>query len=145
MKSVSSEKKVYIINGVENLNIAASNSILKFLEEPEENIIAILVCDNINNVLETIISRCQVINLKLSSLLSDNMLYNVANSFFNDDEKINSKRVISASNIFATKILITCDKAIPINKPNPNETSPIKKVSHNKIQEICRFPIPSII
>ena len=46
MKSLSG-RKVYIINGVENLNISASNSILKFLEEPEEGIVAILITDNI--------------------------------------------------------------------------------------------------
>ena len=62
MKSLSG-RKVYIINGVENLNISASNSILKFLEEPEEGIVAILITDNIYKVLGTIVSRCQVINL----------------------------------------------------------------------------------
>ena len=63
-KSVESNKKIYIINNAELLNVQASNSILKFLEEPEENIIAILVTKNIYQLLTTIVSRCQIISLK---------------------------------------------------------------------------------
>ena len=88
MKSLSL-RKVYIINGVENLNISASNSILKFLEEPEEGIVAILITDNIYKVLGTILSRCQVINLNNVQVKSDNMLLNVGNQLYNDSDKIN--------------------------------------------------------
>ena len=88
MKSLSG-RKVYIINGVENLNISASNSILKFLEEPEEGIVAILITDNIYKVLGTIVSRCQVINLNNVQVKSDDMLMNVGNQLYNDSDKIN--------------------------------------------------------
>ena len=47
----------------------AANSMLKFLEEPEDNIVAILMTNNINNVLSTIISRCKV--FKLSNVFND--------------------------------------------------------------------------
>lgn len=63
-KAVLGNKKIYIINGADKLNTTSANSILKFLEEPEEGIIAILVTDNIYSVLETIRSRCQIIKLK---------------------------------------------------------------------------------
>lgn len=88
MKSLSG-RKVYIINGVEILNISASNSILKFLEEPEEGIVAILITDNIYKVLGTIVSRCQVINLNNVQVKSDDMLLNVGNQLYNDSDKIN--------------------------------------------------------
>lgn len=88
MKSLSG-RKVYIINGVENLNISAANSILKFLEEPEEGIVAILITDNIYKVLGTIVSRCQVINLNNVQVKSDDMLLNVGNQLYNDSDKIN--------------------------------------------------------
>lgn len=90
MKSVSSNRKVYIINGAHNLNASASNSILKFLEEPEEGIVAILVTDNIYNVLGTIVSRCQVINLNDSDTYSDSMIVNVANKLYDESGKIDS-------------------------------------------------------
>ncbi len=63
-KALIGNKKIYIILEAEKLNQSAANSILKFLEEPEENIIAVLVTDNIYQMLETIISRCQIISLK---------------------------------------------------------------------------------
>lgn len=63
-KALVGSKKVYIILEAEKLNGASANSILKFLEEPEENIIAILVTNNIFQMLSTIISRCQKISLK---------------------------------------------------------------------------------
>lgn len=68
-KSIESENKVYIINGAEKLNSSSANSILKFLEEPEPGIIAILLTDNIYQLLDTIISRCQIISLHKPSAL----------------------------------------------------------------------------
>lgn len=52
-------KKVYIIDGVENTTPDALNSLLKFLEEPSGDMIAILLTQQIDLVLPTIISRCQ--------------------------------------------------------------------------------------
>ncbi len=63
-KAVESTKKVYIIHHAERLNASSANSILKFLEEPEENIVAILLVDNLYQLLDTIVSRCQVISFK---------------------------------------------------------------------------------
>ena len=66
-KALIGNKRIYIINQAEKLNKSAANSILKFLEEPEGNIIAILMTDNIYNVLSTIRSRCQILRLKSSN------------------------------------------------------------------------------
>ena len=55
---------IYIINLVENMTLEAVNSVLKFLEEPESEIYAFLTTNNVNNVLPTIVSRCQVLPLK---------------------------------------------------------------------------------
>lgn len=49
---------VYILNEVQNINKFASNALLKFLEEPKVNIVAILTTSNIAKVLPTIHSRC---------------------------------------------------------------------------------------
>ena len=54
-------KKIYWIKDIEKMTEQAANSLLKFLEEPEDDIIAILSCKNISAVLPTIISRCQQI------------------------------------------------------------------------------------
>ena len=60
---------IYILHLVENMSVEAINSILKFLEEPENNVYAFLTTNNENNVLPTIISRCQVLRLKLINRL----------------------------------------------------------------------------
>ena len=62
-KSIMGNNKVYIINQAEKLNVNSANTILKFIEEPPNGIVAILVTDNIYQLLETIISRCQIISL----------------------------------------------------------------------------------
>ena len=66
-KSVREDgRRVYIINGIERITRDISNKILKFLEEPENNIYAILITSNIDQILSTIISRTQVINLNFA-------------------------------------------------------------------------------
>lgn len=63
MSSVDSRRFVYIIRDVQFMNKSASNSLLKFLEEPDGDVVAILVCDNAKKVLPTISSRCQIVSL----------------------------------------------------------------------------------
>ena len=59
--SENSDRKVYIIDCMENMSISAMNALLKFLEEPSENVYAILTTDNIDKLLPTVISRCVLI------------------------------------------------------------------------------------
>lgn len=63
-KSMLDNKRIYVINEADKLNTSSSNSLLKFLEEPEDDIIAILLTTNRYLLLDTIISRCQIFNLK---------------------------------------------------------------------------------
>lgn len=53
--------KVYIIENCEKLNDFACNALLKTLEEPPINVYAILLSSNIEDVKDTIYSRCQKI------------------------------------------------------------------------------------
>lgn len=55
---------IYIIHLVENMGVEAVNSMLKFLEEPDAEVYAFLTTNNENNVLPTIISRCQTLRIK---------------------------------------------------------------------------------
>lgn len=54
-------KKIYILNRAENATPDALNSLLKFLEEPNSDMIAILLVEQLDRLLPTIISRCQII------------------------------------------------------------------------------------
>lgn len=55
--------RVYVIKNCEKMNASTANSLLKFLEEPNPNIVAILMVNNIEMLLDTIVSRCQLIKL----------------------------------------------------------------------------------
>lgn len=57
-------KKIYILDGAEYATSSALNSLLTFLEEPGSQIIAILLVENSDRILETIVSRCQVITFQ---------------------------------------------------------------------------------
>ena len=70
-KPVLGDKIVYIIKNCDKLNASSANSILKFLEEPADDIVAILLTDNISNVMSTILSRCQIVNLNKVNLPSN--------------------------------------------------------------------------
>ncbi len=62
-QSIEGRNQVYIITDVETLNISAANSILKFLEEPDSNSVAIFTTTNLDGVIKTILSRCQTIKI----------------------------------------------------------------------------------
>ena len=70
--------RIYILHLIENMTIEAINSILKFLEEPGQQIYAFLTTNNENSILPTIISRCQVLRMKL---IDKNIVINDAVSF----------------------------------------------------------------
>lgn len=61
---LESKQKVYIIKSAETLTTNASNRILKFLEEPNQQTTAILLTENSRSIIPTIRSRCQVLDLQ---------------------------------------------------------------------------------
>lgn len=63
LKSYEGGYKVMIIWMAEKMNIAASNKLLKLLEEPPEKTLFILVAEEEEDLLQTIRSRCQVVQL----------------------------------------------------------------------------------
>lgn len=72
--------KIYVLHLIENMTIEATNSLLKFLEEPHPNIYAFLTTNNDNAILPTIVSRCQNFHLKSinrSEVVDDAIALNV--------------------------------------------------------------------
>lgn len=54
-------KNIIILTGIENMHESSSNAFLKVLEEPPDDVLIIMTTDNLNALLPTILSRCQVL------------------------------------------------------------------------------------
>lgn len=65
---MQSPYKVYILDEVHMLSKSAFNAFLKGLEEPPKHVIYILATTELNKLLDTIISRCEVHNFKKPSI-----------------------------------------------------------------------------
>jgi len=59
----SSGLRIILIYPAEALNNASANALLKMLEEPAEGVVFLLVTQQIQRLLPTIVSRCQKINM----------------------------------------------------------------------------------
>jgi len=56
--------KIILIDSADNLNINASNALLKIIEEPKKNIYFFLISHHLNNLLATVRSRCIKLRVK---------------------------------------------------------------------------------
>lgn len=70
-KPYEGDKKVIIIYDAHKMTVQAQNAFLKTIEEPPKNVIILLLCENLEVILDTIKSRCQI--HKLKSLNVDEM------------------------------------------------------------------------
>ena len=98
-KSINSDKKIVLIIDAHLLNEAASNCLLKTLEEPSNGIF-ILLTSKLNFLLNTIISRCQIIRFRsfsdkqINSTLKDY----IVNSKFNINKTLKIQDLINSAN-----------------------------------------------
>lgn len=62
LKSYEGGHKIVIVWMAEKMNVTASNKLLKLLEEPPEKTVFILIAENEEDIIQTILSRCQVLH-----------------------------------------------------------------------------------
>ena len=110
-KSLYNTKKVYVVFDCEKMNVNSANTILKFLEEPSDDIVAIFVTSNQYNILDTIRSRCQVVRLQYEEkndiTFSDDLLEFVDDINNRKDNDLMLKFNYYNSNMFKDKSLAT--------------------------------------
>lgn len=63
-KPFEKDKKVIIIHEGNKLTIQAQNALLKTIEEPPKGVYIIILCENLELILDTIKSRCEIYKLK---------------------------------------------------------------------------------
>ena len=76
----NNNERIILIDNVENLNLNSLNSLLKIVEEPNENTLFILIFDSNKNILNTLKSRCLKFNLYLSFSQSVEITNKILNS-----------------------------------------------------------------
>ncbi len=100
LSSADYSYKVCIVDTTEDLNKSASNSLLKMLEEPPKNTLFILVSNNKQSILPTILSRCQKICFQR---LNEEDLENISVGLFEENHLDLLKR---------TGALTSCDGSV---------------------------------
>ena len=150
--SFNNNPRFYIINNAEKMNENASNKLLKFLEEPEGNIIAILLTENKKNLLETIVSRCQNFRFFINNKIFDNYEEEYVEKMFdfimnieqNKEEAIAFQNIIDVKKLsdrkycldFLNNLLFIYDDVISYRLKNnveyfPSYVEKISKISEN--------------
>ncbi|MFN8672738.1 MAG: hypothetical protein U0457_11750 [Candidatus Sericytochromatia bacterium] len=71
---ITAKKKILFLQNAQQMQEASSNAVLKTLEEPTPFSIIILSVDSTENLLATIISRCQTIPIKSDGVQEKNIL-----------------------------------------------------------------------
>ncbi|ANU20842.1 DNA polymerase III subunit delta' [Planococcus plakortidis] len=62
--ALNSGRKIYVIEQADRMNNSSANALLKFLEEPEANVTALLLTERLNAIMSTIRSRCQLVSFQ---------------------------------------------------------------------------------
>lgn len=102
LTSQINDKKIYIIDECDTLNDYSANALLKTLEEPESNIYAILLTNNLEKVLPTIKSRCQILYYEKvnEEKKHDDKIYNISISLMENLEKYKLKSIAYQNGIY---------------------------------------------
>ena len=65
------KNNIYVIIQPEKMNSKAYNKMLKFIEEPEENILGFFITNNKDYVANTIVSRCEIVKMYYDKTLEE--------------------------------------------------------------------------
>ena len=63
VKPVENDKKIFILNHAETMNLSAQNKLLKTLEEPPKNVIIIMGATSVYPLLSTVLSRVKRVEI----------------------------------------------------------------------------------
>ena len=122
LEAVEGNRRIYVIRDADKMRSETANSMLKFLEEPSSNIIAILMTNNYNSMLSTIISRCQIIKLGNENKNVKDEYVDLAINFVEYVENNGIRTILNIQNIlFDTisnkerdKLILFFDKVIDV-------------------------------
>ena len=102
-KPFEGDKKVIIIHEMDKMTEAAQNTLLKTIEEPLPGVYILILCENIESILDTIKSRCEIYKLNRLSQVEIRSFIAAKYPDINNSEK-------SAISAFSDGIPGRCEK-----------------------------------
>lgn len=133
IKPYSSPRKIYIMNEGEKMTPQAQNALLKTLEEPPEYAVILILTDNVETLLPTIISRCVVLNMKpVSDTLVKKYLMEELGV---PDYKANICVAFARGNIGKAKLLASSEE---FEKVKDEAITLVKYINDMEINEIVK-------
>jgi DNA polymerase III subunit delta' len=104
LKSFESDFKIMIIWLPEKMHLSTANKLLKMIEEPPEKTLFLLVSEEPNKVIPTIVSRCQMIKIPgfTNQDISDYLIskYNCSMEKAKEIARVANGNIIRASELF---------------------------------------------
>ena len=133
IKPYSSPRKIYIMNEGEKMTPQAQNALLKTLEEPPEYAVILILTDNVEALLPTVISRCVVLNMKP---VSDNLVKKyLMEELSVPDYKANICVSFARGNIGKAKLLASSEE---FEKVKDEAITLVKYINDMEINEIVK-------
>lgn len=127
LKTFESEYKIMIIWLPEKMNAFAANKLLKFIEEPPEKTLFLLVSENSEQIIPTILSRTQLI--KIPKIDNESMLGGLTDRFGLEPEKAKDIVHLANGNFFnAQSIIHTADE----DNYNFNQFTNLMRLSYQR-------------
>ncbi len=149
--------EIYIIKNAEKMNKESANTMLKFIEEPNDFVIGFFITTHIENILPTIISRCQRIDAIFTNDNYENIgiseedynqLYEMTTNYIKLIENSNKKSIINNELLsdleindikIIFKIMLSIYKGILDNKNNIEFINNSKEKIIKKINLIIKI------
>lgn len=133
IKPYSDPRKIYIMNEGEKMTPQAQNALLKTLEEPPEYAVILILTDNVEALLPTIISRCVVLNMKP---VSDKLVKKyLMEELGVPDYKANICVAFARGNIGKAKLLASSEE---FEKVKDEAITLVKYINDMEINEIVK-------
>ena len=144
IKPYSADYKIYIVDEAEKMNVQAQNALLKTLEEPPEYVVIILLAENDQVFLPTILSRC--ITMRLQPVPDETIAAYLRDHFELDEHQVDictsfaqgkvGKAIdLATSDEFAQLMAVMLDVVTRIDDMDEFEFGDIvKSVSEYKLQ-----------
>jgi len=110
LKTFEADYKIMVVWMPERMNIIAANKLLKMLEEPPDKTVFLLVSENTGNMLQTILSRTQLI--KVPKIKDEDLMQYLGNKYsYSEQQMTDAVRLANGNVINALLVLENDDES----------------------------------